>query len=131
MTDAIPSDEKREKNGRFIVPPKSPGRPKGSRNKLGEAFLADMLEDWSNHGPAVIAEVRAEKPDQYLKVVASILPKELNLRVGEFDDMTDDELARELASISQQLVALGSGDSEGIVDPADAPASAGTPAKLH
>lgn len=53
------------------------GRPKGSRNKLGEAFLKEMLEDFEEHGRDVIAVVRAEKPDQYLKVVASILPREI------------------------------------------------------
>lgn len=53
------------------------GRPKGARSKLGTAFLEGMLKDFSEHGEAVIAQVRDEKPDQYLKVVASILPKEI------------------------------------------------------
>lgn len=55
------------------------GRPKGARAKLGEAFLSAMQEDFAQHGVDAIAVVRAEKPDQYLKVVASILPKELDL----------------------------------------------------
>lgn len=54
------------------------GRPKGARNKLGEAFLKDMLADFEEHGASVIATVRDEKPDQYLKVIASILPKEID-----------------------------------------------------
>ena len=83
------------------------GRPKGSRNKLGEAFLADMLSDWELHGKATIETVRANKPDQYLKVVASILPKELNVRVNEFDDLTDEQLARQLAAIATQLAGAG------------------------
>lgn len=57
--------------------PGNPGRPKGSRNKLGEAFLLAMYEDFQEHGVTVIETVRTEKPDQYLKVVASILPKEI------------------------------------------------------
>lgn len=72
------SGEKRDEAGRFIVPPKSPGRPKGARSKLGEAFLEALHEDFQKHGVATIAEVRETKPDQYLKVVASILPKELS-----------------------------------------------------
>lgn len=83
------------------------GRPKGSRNKLGEAFLADMLSDWEAHGIATIAKVREEKPDQYLKVVAGVLPKELNVRVNEFDDLTDEQLARQLAAIASQLAGAG------------------------
>lgn len=107
MTDALISEEKRDEHGRFVVPPVSPGRPKGARNKLGEAFLQDMLADWEAHGVAAIEVVRAEKPDAYLKVVASILPKELNLRVSEFDDLTDDQLARQLAAIAAQLANAG------------------------
>ena len=99
--------------------PGNPGRPKGARNKLGEAFLQDMLADWQENGVAAIEAVRSEKPDAYLKVVASVLPKEMNIKVSEFDDLTDDQLARQLASIASQLaragVVIGEGDqaSEG------------------
>ena len=83
------------------------GRPKGARTKLGEEFLQDMLADWKIKGAAVISKVRDERPDVYLKVVASILPKELNVRVSEFDDLTDDQLARQLAAIATQLANAG------------------------
>lgn len=55
------------------------GRPKGARQKLGEDFLKAMQEDFATNGSAVITSVRTEKPDQYLKVIASILPKEIEL----------------------------------------------------
>lgn len=97
--------------------PGNPGRPKGARNKLGEAFLADMLADWEANGKAAIEVVRAEKPDAYLKVVASILPKELNLRVNDFDELTDEQLARQLASIATQLANAGFGIGEGVETP--------------
>lgn len=105
--DAAP--EKDEK-GRFL-PGNSGfgGRPKGSRNKLGEAFLDAMLADFTQHGTKVIEDVRVEKPDQYLKVVASILPKELTVKVNDFDDLTDDQLARQYASIAESLIAAGLG----------------------
>ena len=74
------------------------GRPKGSRNKLGESFLTDLQADWAEHGSAVIKTVRAERPHEYLKVVASILPKELNVRVDPLDEMDDDELTAILAA---------------------------------
>jgi len=53
------------------------GRPKGVRHKLGQDFLAVMQKDFAEHGPSVVEAVRTDKPDQYLKVIASILPKEL------------------------------------------------------
>lgn len=93
------------------------GRPKGARSKLGEEFLQDMLADWAANGKAVIEAVRADKPEQYLKVVASILPKEMNLRVNDFDDLTDDQLARQLASIATQLANAGFGIGEGVEAP--------------
>ena len=83
------------------------GRPKGSRNKLGEAFLADLLTDWEAHGPVVIQTVRADKPDVYLKVVASILPAQLNVKVSEIDELTDEQLARQFLAIATQLAAAG------------------------
>lgn len=77
------------------------GRPKGSRNKLGEAFLAALLEDFEMHGAAAIEHVRIEKPDQYLKVVASIVPKELNLNTNEFDDLTDEQLIDRIRELDE------------------------------
>ena len=87
--------------------PGNPGRPKGSRNKLGEAFIEAMHEDFLKHGTAVIETVRSEKPDQYLKVIASILPKELHVKDASLDDMSDNELIELLAAVRS----LASADS--------------------
>jgi hypothetical protein len=54
------------------------GRPKGARSKLGEDFIQALQSDFSEHGKEVIQTVRGEKPDQYLKVIASVLPKEID-----------------------------------------------------
>lgn len=59
------------------------GRPKGARSKLGEAFLEALCEDFNANGIAAIQTVREEKPDQYLKVIASILPKQIEGEDGE------------------------------------------------
>lgn len=68
------------------------GRPKGARNKLGEAFIDALYEDFKAHGVDAIEAVRESKPDQYLKVIASILPKDLNVNLNQFDTMTDEQL---------------------------------------
>ncbi len=69
------------------------GRPIGARAKLGEAFIAEMLADFLKHGRDAIERVRQEKPDQYLKVIASLLPKDVNLStVPSAEDLTDEEL---------------------------------------
>src|SRR5262245_59226905 len=55
------------------------GRPKGSRNKLSEAFLQALSADFNDHGTAVIEKVRAEKAHEYLKIVALLVPKQVEL----------------------------------------------------
>ena len=78
----------------------NPGRPKGSRNKLGEAFISALHDDFEQHGVSVIETVRIEKPDQYMKVVASLLPKEFKIEtVSELTDEQLDSRIRQLASI--------------------------------
>jgi len=98
-----PIVEKDEK-GRFL-PGNSGfgGRPKGARNKLGEAFLEAMHDDFAQHGVGVIARVRDEKPDQYLKVIASILPKDLNVNINQMDDLTDDQLIQRIRSLDSAI----------------------------
>ena len=61
------------------------GRPKGSRNRLGVAFVEAMLGDFEEHGRTVIASLRDDKPEQYLRIVASILPKEIELGEDAID----------------------------------------------
>ena len=55
------------------------GRPKGSRNKLGENFIAALAEDFEQHGSEAIAECRTRHPGKYLSVVGSLLPKEIDM----------------------------------------------------
>lgn len=102
--------------------PGNPGRPKGSRNKLGEAFISALADDFDQHGPEVIAQVRLEKPDVYMKVCASILPKELTVTTN--DGLTDEQARARLAELASVLGSLlydpgnpGGGGAEGEGDP--------------
>lgn len=63
--------------------PGNPGRPKGARNKLGEAFVGAMLTDFEAHGVDVIIKVRTDDPSTYVRVIAGLLPKELTGENGE------------------------------------------------
>ena len=49
-------------NGRFQTGNIGGGRQIGSRNKLGEAFLADLQIAWQEHGKEVIKKVIETKP---------------------------------------------------------------------
>lgn len=79
------------------------GKPKGSRHKLGEAFLSAMHDDFVEHGVSAIETVRTKRPDQYLKVIASMLPKELNLNVNDAESMTDDELIARIRELDAAI----------------------------
>lgn len=69
------------------------GRPKGSRHKLGEDFLKALLADFDENGIQAIKDMRDKNPADYVKVVASILPKEIE--AGERTlDMLGELLAR-------------------------------------
>lgn len=57
------------------------GRPKGSRNRLAEDFLTALSNDFAAHGEAAIRLAREERPAQYLQIVASLMPKDLNVNM--------------------------------------------------
>lgn len=59
------------------------GRPKGARSKLGEAFVDALLKDWEENGVKAIIDMRGERPGDYVKVIASLLPKEVSGADGE------------------------------------------------
>jgi hypothetical protein len=77
------------------------GRPKGSRNKLAEAFVADCHQAWIEHGPEAIQRVLEEDPATFLKIVAGLLPKDVNLKVSNLDDLTDEQLLNKLNSLTE------------------------------
>jgi hypothetical protein len=82
------------------------GRPIGNRNKLNEKFILALHDDFVDHGSKVIAKVREEKPDIYLKVIASILPRELHVKDGSmFDGMSNEQLDEILGSVRAVLAA--------------------------
>lgn len=96
--------EDRAKDGRFLSGnTASPGRPRGSRVKLSEAFLVALCGDFLRHGADTIERVRIDKPDAYLKVIASILPKQIEVTADPFDGMSDDELEALVAAAATAL----------------------------
>ena len=96
--------------------PGNPGRPKGSRNKLGEAFITALHADFQAHGVEVIETVRIERPHEYLKVVASLLPKQVEIKETAFDGLSDADLAALVAAASSALGLVDRG-TDGADDP--------------
>ena len=80
--------------------PEKRGRPKGSRNRLSEAFLGDIVTDWEKHGPKALELLRVKKPYEYVRIVSTLIPKEykaevttslLDALVGVEDDVRAEE----------------------------------------
>jgi hypothetical protein len=59
-----------------------PGRRPGSRNRHGQNFLSAFEQDFLEHGNRVIAQVRHERPEVWLKIAADIVPHELERIAG-------------------------------------------------
>ena len=97
------------------------GRPKGSRHKLGQAFIEALHADFEVHGEQVIETVRLEKPDQYMKVVASLLPKEFKIETTS--DLTDEQLDARIRQLAD-IIQIGTGFAAGGSEEAEGPTTA-------
>jgi hypothetical protein len=56
------------------------GRPRGSRNKLAENFLADAYQQWQLHGSTALETMAKTEPAKFCQMVANLLPKEAVLQ---------------------------------------------------
>ena len=73
-------DTERDRGGRFVIGGKpGPGRPRGARSKFGEAFLEDLLATWNEHGIEALKRCATEDPSQFVRVCASLMPRDLNI----------------------------------------------------
>lgn len=72
-----------------------------------------MHADFLEHGEQAICEVRENKPDQYLKVIASIVPKDFVIHEGEsaleriIEQCTEEQLIAVLAGLGEVGRAAG------------------------
>ncbi len=89
------------------------GRPKGARSKLAEKFWTDYYTAWEANGAAALSRVAADDPSTFVRVAASLMPKEteVTLRRVTAKELPDDELA---------AIAVGGGDGADAapIDPA-------------
>jgi hypothetical protein len=87
------------------------GRPKGSRNRLEEAFLRDLAADWDEHGVGAIAAAREDDPVSYVKVIASLMPKKVDPD-AELGGLSRDELRAAIDAL-RSFIAPRDTDSAG------------------
>ena len=85
------------------------GRPKGSRNKLGDAFLKDFLAVWETDGRDALIDVRIKDPATFVRAAVAILPKEINVNhdVSEVEKLLEQFSIEELDELINGIAALG------------------------
>jgi hypothetical protein len=68
-----------------------------SDSALGKAFVSVLKADFARHGASRIRKLRKQQPCDYLKLVASLLPKAFSAGMAPPPlPPTEDEFAREL-----------------------------------
>lgn len=87
------------------------GPPIGSRRKLEERFLADLVKDWDENGAETLVAARQDDPVSYVKVVASLMPKKVDPD-GALEGITRDELRLAITAL-QSFIAPRDPDSAG------------------
>ena len=80
----MPSEDTQFKPGQSGNPA---GRPKGSRNKLSEAYLKALADDFERNGVAVIEKLRSERPDIYIGAIGKLMPKLMELSGPDGDEI--------------------------------------------
>jgi hypothetical protein len=111
--------------------PGNPGRPKGAKHKLTEDFLKDVQAAWSESGKAAIVSMIAEKPGDFVKMVAGLVPKDLNLNLNDASEMTDDELAERVRTLASQLAPFLPGGTGNADEGADGATGEALASRVH
>ncbi len=94
------------------------GRGKGTRNRFSTKFVEALVADFEEHGEEAIRISRKERPHEYLKIVASLLPKEfeiLDYRLTELDDeQLDAFIEYAKRELGNRVASTGNGEGETI-----------------
>lgn len=78
------------------------GKPVGSRNKLQGDFMRELCEDFAANGRKAIIACRTEKPDAYVKIIASLMPKEFEIK-RPLEELSEDELVASVGALQAFL----------------------------
>ena len=86
------------------------GRPKGSRNKLAQRVFDDIFQHWNEpaggelcKGQAALELLYRERPGEYLRLTASVLPKEFVFE-NAVTELDDDELDRMIEMLRERAL---------------------------
>jgi hypothetical protein len=90
------------------------GKPVGARNRLTAAFLNALAADFDENGKKAIEDCRINKPEAYIKAIAALCPKEVELK-RPLQEMEDGEILTAVRALEGYLAARA--NAEGASDP--------------
>jgi len=80
--------------------------PEGGGGELRVGNSRQAIADWEQHGVGAIKTVRMRDPSTYLRVCASLLPREMTVDAMVTTGMTADERIEMIAALKQQLFSV-------------------------
>jgi hypothetical protein len=82
------------------------GRVAGARSRLQSTFVIALADDFEQHGVDVIRLCRQERPEGYLKICASLMPREFVFESAlvSLDDEEIDDLILKLEEREQRML---------------------------
>jgi hypothetical protein len=102
-----------EKGNSFSANGNGSGRPKGSKNRLAARVYEDVFRLWNepaaegselSRGEAALVTLAREKPSEFVKVVFSILPRDLVIE-NVAAALDDDESAHMISMLRERVLA--------------------------
>jgi len=99
------------------------GGPVGSRHRqqLNSEFVAALLRDFRQGGPAAIAKVRKNQPAAYCKLLTLLCPRDVKVEhSGGVKAMSDEELEQAIALIKAMIAAREAKTINGEAQPVEA-----------
>src|SRR6516225_5446984 len=99
------------------------GGPVGSRHRqqLNSEFVAALLRDFRQGGPAAIAKVRKNQPAAYCKLLTLLCPRDVKVEhSGGVKAMTDEQLEAAVEAIKAMIAAREAKTINGEAQPVEA-----------
>jgi hypothetical protein len=78
------------------------GRPKGSRNRLSEAFINVLEDSFEREGVGVINRLMKDDPKSYTKIIAQLCPAKLEMVVDHTHHLDHESISGVLETVARE-----------------------------
>lgn len=89
---------------------------KQSRNELTKKFLSDIHRLWEEQGEGIMRRSAFYEPTKTLQIIASLLPKQLEVTTTELHDIPDEKIDELLTAVSDLIEGRIAGASAKVIE---------------